>query len=567
LSVSPAPPPSRAGGPGDAPVAAPAATATATESGWRRLLGERSFAAQALLLATAVGLALAGLAGGAAGAVHWGWIAAAAITLALWLLVRSTALGLRRLTQQARAIEREALGGADSFESLAHHHELRRLSMALRRLVQAGRQRIDDLLARNQQLGQQLSVRSHQLQSLEALSIGLAQKTGVAELIDEALGALGHTLEYTSASIWSRHGQSPGEPVRLLGCASPLLDDERVAQFAGARLSRGNVALYEQIEHSRETVVEDHARQSVLSWLWNLISDDADSSTLHRTSRSWAALPLLSRQEVVGVLRVDHEEPGYFDAERLRLLQAVASQTALALRHAELADREREFAVAAERTRIARDLHDAVSQTLFAANMIASAMVRNAEAGTLPDPVAAAAQAGALERLNRGALAEMRLLMFELRPDALERTDLAELLQHAADALISRGSTRVVVALERGLPLADAHRVHLYRIAQSALGNIARHSQATSAKLSWQRDDPDHAVLRISDDGCGFDPAQVPAGHFGVANIHERGALCGAELSLRSAPGAGTEWRLRVPLAHAQPAATPLFPKPQPTTP
>jgi signal transduction histidine kinase len=263
------------------------------------------------------------------------------------------------------------------------------------------------------------------------------------------------------------------------------------------------------------------------------------------------AVPLKSREAVLGVLRVDHQEPDFFDAERVRLLTAVGSQTGLAMRHAQLLAQQKEQAVVAERNRIARDLHDAVSQTLFAANVVAGTLgrlaVRVAEGADGLNIAALQEQAAALERLNKGALAEMRLLMYELRPDALQHPPLAELLQHAIDALACRGTIEVSQRLSREDRLSSKARIHLYRIAQEALSNIARHSGARHAVVEWIVSESGRGGrLRIADDGQGFDFTRSPPGHFGLSNMSERAAEIGATWHLASGPDEGTEIRLEL---------------------
>jgi signal transduction histidine kinase len=263
------------------------------------------------------------------------------------------------------------------------------------------------------------------------------------------------------------------------------------------------------------------------------------------------AVPLKSRETVMGVLRVDHQEPDFFDAERVRLLTAVGSQTGLAMRHAQLLAQQKDQAVVAERNRIARDLHDAVSQTLFAANVIAGTLsrlaARVAEGEVGLGVTALQEQAAALERLNKGALSEMRLLMYELRPDALQHLPLAELLQHAIDALACRGTIEVSQRLVREDRLPSKTRIHLYRIAQEALSNIARHSGAGHAVVEWiVSGSGKGGRLRIADDGHGFTPGTSPPGHFGLSNMAERAAEIGATWSLTSGPEEGTEIRLEL---------------------
>jgi signal transduction histidine kinase len=146
-----------------------------------------------------------------------------------------------------------------------------------------------------------------------------------------------------------------------------------------------------------------------------------------------------------------------------------------------------------------------------------------------------------LERLNRSAQAELRMMLFELRPDALESVRLPELLQQAVEAVGGRGEIEVLLECEPDAGLPTALRIEIYRIAQEALSNIARHSGARHARVGWSSHAPGKATLRISDDGCGFDPALEKPGHFGLGHMRDRARLTSSTLQIKSAPGEGTE--------------------------
>ncbi|MEX8494866.1 histidine kinase [Sphaerotilus sp.] len=468
------------------------------------------------------------------------------------LLAHRVGRALRQLIAATRIVRRSTPLDDVNLPLQTCSAELQRASAGLRRLIEVWRRRQRELIAQTEILGRRLELRTHELSTLQDLSIGLASKTELHELVAEALGALEQTMAYTSASVWSRTARDEGGQVVLMGYrqndddAGPLPADD----LTGMRLSRSNLQHYEHIEREGAAIVENRVRQSLLSWLWSWLSDDARTSGLYRGTKAWMAVPLKSRESVMGVLRVDHQEPDFFDAERVRLLTAVGSQTGLAMRHAQLLAQQKDQAVVAERNRIARDLHDAVSQTLFAANVIAGTLGRLASRLAGGDAGAAALQqqAEALERLNKGALSEMRLLMFELRPDALEHLPLAELLQYAIDALASRGTIEVSHRLAHEDRLPGTSRIHIYRIAQEALSNIGRHSGARHAVIEWIV--PEHGTggrLRIADDGHGFDPGASPPGHFGLSNMAERAAEIGATWNITSGPDEGTEIRLELP--------------------
>lgn len=192
-------------------------------------------------------------------------------------------------------------------------------------------------------------------------------------------------------------------------------------------------------------------------------------------------------------------------------------------------------AVAAERNRLARDLHDAVTQTLFSAGLIAD---------ILPDlwdlnRVEARRRLAELRQLTRGALAEMRTLLVELRPSALTEAPLADLLRQFAEALAGRTRLPIEVMVEGQRKLPPEVQVAFYRIAQEALNNISKHARAGRADINLRL--ADTVRLSIMDNGLGFDPQAIPADHFGVKIMHERAEAVGAKLMIYSEPGEGTQ--------------------------
>jgi signal transduction histidine kinase len=198
-------------------------------------------------------------------------------------------------------------------------------------------------------------------------------------------------------------------------------------------------------------------------------------------------------------------------------------------------------AVAAERARLARELHDSVTQALFAATLKCEALQRSVES-TTPQ---AAEMLVDLHRLTRGALAEMRTLLLEMRPDALGEVPLDELLRHLAVACESRARITVSLTTYGRLELGLDVKLALYRIAQEALNNVVRHAQATRAWLDL-RCSAATLQLVIGDDGCGFEPSRTRPGQLGLRMMHERAAAAGALMRVETGPGRGTlvtlEW-------------------------
>lgn len=201
----------------------------------------------------------------------------------------------------------------------------------------------------------------------------------------------------------------------------------------------------------------------------------------------------------------------------------------------------RTLAVLQERQRLAQNLHDAVNQSLFSASLMAEVLPRLWERH--PDEVRESLED--LRRLTRGALAEMRGLLVELRPLVLADSELDDLLRLLGDALTGRTNIPVAVTVAGressgpGTLPADVQTA-FYRLCQEALNNIAKHSGASQVAIHLQYEG-NAVTLSIRDDGRGFEPGQIPSGHYGVSMMHERAKAVGAVLSITSRPGQGTE--------------------------
>jgi PAS domain S-box-containing protein len=217
-----------------------------------------------------------------------------------------------------------------------------------------------------------------------------------------------------------------------------------------------------------------------------------------------------------------------------------------------------ELAAGEERAHLARELHDSVTQALFSMTLVS----RSVEMLLDRDPAAARTQLAQLRDLQREALAEMRALIFELRPGNLEQDGLTRALRTHTAALQGRIGLPIVVesTLEERLPLPIEEVI--YRISQEALHNVVKHASARQVRLEIGRI-ASGVRLRISDDGKGFDPTRVPDGHLGLAGMRARADKIGARFSVHSVPAEGTTIEVVVPnaaitAAGATPAETEL---------
>jgi signal transduction histidine kinase/streptogramin lyase len=252
--------------------------------------------------------------------------------------------------------------------------------------------------------------------------------------------------------------------------------------------------------------------------------------------RSLMHLPIKVGDEVFGVFNVSFTEPHAFGEDEQRLCLALAERAALAIENARLYERAQELAVVEERQRLARDLHDAVSQTLFSASLIAEVLPRLWER----NPDEGRRRLEEVRQLNRGALAEMRTLLLELRPTALVEADLGDLLHQLTEAFAGKTRVPVTLEVEGECTLPPDAQVTFYRIAQEALNNVAKHAEASHVNVSLYCQ-LGRVRLSISDNGRGFDVDSIPPDHFGVGIMHERAEAVGATLTVESEIGYGTE--------------------------
>jgi signal transduction histidine kinase len=271
----------------------------------------------------------------------------------------------------------------------------------------------------------------------------------------------------------------------------------------------------------------------------------------HPVMRSFLGVPIVSRGEVIGAFYLTEKEGrrrGLFGEEERRLIGMLAGHAAIAIENARLYERSRELSTVEERKRLARELHDSVTQTLFSIGLTAEA------AGALveSDPVRAKAELEHLQELTQAAMREMRSLIFELRPAELEVDGLVATLRKHVDVLTRVYDCEIALSLDVSHSLAPDVERGLLRIAQEALANALKHSGAGLVELGLDTHDS-VVVLRVADDGCGFDPAEAIARsrRLGLTSMRERVEALGGELTIDSVPGRGTTVRAEVGLGPA----------------
>jgi signal transduction histidine kinase len=260
-----------------------------------------------------------------------------------------------------------------------------------------------------------------------------------------------------------------------------------------------------------------------------------------RHYRAYLGVPLVIKDQMYGSLGLYYRDRQTFSDEEIQLGIALGDQAAVAIENARLRSQASQVAVVAERERLARELHDSVTQSLYSLTLLAEASQRMVDTGDL-EPVRE--YTARLGEIAQQALREMRLLVYQLRPLVLRREGLVGALQQRLDAVEKRAGVDARLLVEGPIELPVEIEDGLYRIAQEALNNALKHAVPTSVTVRI-RASGEEVTLEVSDDGRGFDTEKVSdEGGMGLANMRGRAERLGGNLAILSAPGEGTTIRV-----------------------
>lgn len=267
----------------------------------------------------------------------------------------------------------------------------------------------------------------------------------------------------------------------------------------------------------------------------------------HPVLKDFLGMPIVEGERTLGAIYLANKTVGGgFTDDDEALLRLLAAHAAIALENARLNERSRELALVEERTRLARDLHDAVSQKLFSLRLTADAAATRLR----EDPDAAAHDLSRVQQLAREAAAELRAVLTELRPPALSEDGLvAALCAHVETLRRTHAVPIELVTAGVGALPADLED-GVYRIAQEAVHNAVRHAAACRIEVDLRRDG-DRVTLEVRDDGRGFDPVAAEHGadvRLGLVSMRERADRLRGRLDVTATPGRGSLVRLEVPV-------------------
>jgi len=386
-----------------------------------------------------------------------------------------------------------------------------------------------------QLLEQRVAERTRELSALLEVSRNVSSTLDLQPLLDEILGQLRTVIDFTGAAV----GIVEDNAVVLIGYDGPVPRE----QMLQARVPLDVDTYYRRVIEERTSIIIDEVRADEPR-VRNLrdIRGEAYQPYVQYV-RSWLGVPLIVKDKTIGILRLDHAEPHYYTADHARLAMAFASQASVAIENARLYAQAQRLAALEERQRLARELHDSISQALYAINLAA----RTARAHLDRDPSKAAGPLDYALNLAAAAFADMRALIFELRPESLEAQGLTAGLARQIDMVRARHGIEVEADLDDEPEVPIGVKEAIYRVAQEALNNVVKHARATRISLRLATVDAT-LLLEVCDNGIGFDPGVCFSGHLGLRSMRERIERLGGNLEIDSRPGGGTRILVRVPL-------------------
>lgn len=257
--------------------------------------------------------------------------------------------------------------------------------------------------------------------------------------------------------------------------------------------------------------------------------------------RSCVGFPISLEGQVVAFVNLNSLTPHFFDTGVIERLKPFLHQITIALQNARAHQQAQELAALNERQRLSRDLHDSLSQTLFALRLTAETLPRVTQG--IPDDVAALLKE--IQALTQQAYAEMRSLLLEVRPKALDETPIQALLEQLVETFSTRSPVRMIKHIDAALELDTETKIAFYRIAQEALNNVLKHAAASEVSVRLSREG-EQVRLSVRDNGQGFTSEQN-ANHYGLKIMRERAEAVGARLDMVSVPGEGTHITLIAP--------------------
>jgi signal transduction histidine kinase len=442
-------------------------------------------------------------------------------------LARSIAVPVSNLAQTAMRVSN---GELDLAVPVVREDEIGALAQAFNSMTARLRDLIGGLEQRVVERTQALHFRALQLETSIHVSREITSILDIDELLNRVVTLIAGTFGYYHVGIYLADGQTNRLVFRSGGGE---VDRPQGGQSAPFELEFGPGSLNGEAAQRNEVIALNDVQGDP-----RFLADQMLPET-----RSELVVPLRVGGQVIGTLDVQSKDRDTFGEDDIHMLQGLGDQVAIAIDNARLYARSRALALVEERNRLARDLHDSVTQSLYGLVAFAGAGRDLIAAGEI-EPVES--YLTRMEETAQQALNEMRLLLYELRPPTLEEEGLVAALRERLDAVEGRVGMETSLEVDETISLPDSVAEAFYRIAQEALNNALKHSAATSVRVGLRRNG-EWVELSVVDDGVGFDVETASAaGGIGILGMRERAREIDGSLTIHSAPGQGTTLTLRV---------------------
>jgi signal transduction histidine kinase len=390
-------------------------------------------------------------------------------------------------------------------------------------------------------LEQRVAARTHEFRLLLEMSRSISLMAELDPLLEVVFDQMRRLLDYESVAI----GLVDGDEYTTVA----VRRDEvgwRSRNPLGARFHVDRSRFpWQELAAGRTLYTPDiYANDDFARGFRQFVGDRLQTTYAH--VRSLVGAPLIAANELIGAMFISSVQENRYRPHDVDLVAAIGNQVAVAIANARWHEQARAVAALEERQRLARELHDSVSQALFGIGLGA----QTARAMIERDPAKAAAPIDYVVQLAAAGMAEMRALIFELRPESLQQEGLVAALAKQAGAARTRHGIAVELMLPDEPAISFEMKEALYRIAQEAMHNTAKHARASKITLRLVQT-ADALAMDVVDDGAGFDAGASFPGHLGLVSMRERVTRFGGSVGIESAPGLGTRIHVTLPLREA----------------
>jgi signal transduction histidine kinase len=442
---------------------------------------------------------------------------------------------LERLLQGMARVDQ---GDLDVVVPVQYEDEIGTLTHAFNRMTRSLRISEEDLRTLNLTLEQRVREQTREL-------IALYEVSAVASRAENLDVLLRETLDQTLSTLRSPVGMIYLLPGTVEGMGRETDDALHIATHQG--LSAEQVSAIQMLPMDTAEVdwVMRHQQPLLVTHVEEPSLEDASPLRRAIGTNNLLLAPLRAEHHIVGLLVLAHDPATSFTVREISLVASIADQIGISVWSEHL---RQETLLHEERHRIARDLHDAVTQSLYGVVMLTEA--GHVQLQTLDVP---AESQGTLTQLletigdtARQAIKEMRLFIHQLQPPGLREQGLVGALHQRLATVEGRANVEARLLADETLKVPLEVERALYQIAQEALNNALRHAQASTVTVYWGREGR-HAVMEVRDDGVGFDPENVSDPGMGLVNMRQRAKAIGARLKIIAVPGGGTRIRVMIP--------------------